>query len=201
MGPDCPLAGERLFSYVRPVPALALWAPEDGLLGALAPLGCAVATGSAVVVDLDPGGPHFPGDRSLADLVRTDPTAEDLRPRRGIAVLRNGGVPAGRAAPVIAALIDAWDHVVLRLPPRPSPSAGAIPVVPVRLLLPAPWTAATDEPAVYQATPTVVPMPGPGLRLPVPGRRTVEALLSGRRPGPDRWVRAWKRVWEIPWTA
>ena len=73
--------------------------------------------------------------------------------------------------------------------------------MPVRLLLPAPWTAATDEPAVYQATPTVVPMPGPGLRLPVPGRRTVEALLSGPRPGPDRWVRAWKRVWEIPWTA
>ncbi len=76
-----------------------------------------------------------------------------------------------------------------------------VPVVPVRLLLPGPWTGQSAEPAVYQATPLPAPMPGPGLRLPVPARRTVEAMLGGRRPGPDRWVRSWRRVWELPWTA
>ncbi|MDX1691559.1 MAG: hypothetical protein R3290_11100 [Acidimicrobiia bacterium] len=183
------------------MPALALWAPEDGLLGALAPIACAVAAGSALVVDLDPSGPRYPGGRSLAELVASDPTADDLRPGRGVAVLRNGGVAPGPAAAVVAALLDAWEHVVLRLPPRPAPASGAVPVVPVRLLLPEPWVTPTEDPAVYQATPTPGRMPGPGVRLPVPGRGTVDALLQGRRPAPNRWIRAWQRVWEVPWTA
>lgn len=182
------------------MPALALWAPEDGLLGALAPLGLAIAAAPAIVIDLDPAGPRYPGDRSLADLVATDPTAADLTPGRGVAVLRNGGVSVGAAAAIIAALIDVWDHTVLRLPPRPAPLSGAVPVVPVRMLLPSPWVERSDEPTVYQATPTSAAMPGPGVRLPVPGRSTVEALLAGRRPPPSRWLRAWSRVWEIPWS-
>ena len=52
------------------MPAIAVWTPEDGLLGALAPLGAALADPPAVVVDLDSDGPPYPGDRSLADLVR-----------------------------------------------------------------------------------------------------------------------------------
>ena len=74
------------------MPALAVWTPEDGLLGALAPLGlAAAASGSALVVDLDEGGPHYPGEASLADLVRAGSRRADLYPeRRGVAVLRNG---------------------------------------------------------------------------------------------------------------
>ena len=83
------------------MPALALWTPEDGLLGALAPLGAALAASPALVIDLDPNGPPYPGDRSLADLVDGEPTLEDLTPRGGVAVLRNGGVTPSRAAAVI----------------------------------------------------------------------------------------------------
>ena len=88
------------------MPALALWTPEDGLLGALAPLGLALAAGTALVVDLDPLGPHYPGSASLADLVAEGPRKADLSPaRRGVAVLRNGGVSPAAAAEVVAALV------------------------------------------------------------------------------------------------
>ena len=40
------------------MPALAIWSPEDGVLGAVAPLGLAAAAGTALVVDLDPRGPR-----------------------------------------------------------------------------------------------------------------------------------------------
>ena len=86
------------------MPALALWTPEDGLLGALAPLGLALAAGTALVVDLDPLGPHYPGTTSLADLVAEGPRQADLKPaHRGVAVLRNGGVAPAAAAEVVAA--------------------------------------------------------------------------------------------------
>ncbi|MDP2622828.1 MAG: hypothetical protein Q8Q29_03405, partial [Actinomycetota bacterium] len=86
------------------VPALAVWTPEDGLLGALAPLGLALAAEDAVVVDLDPLGPRYPGDRSLADLVQDGLRRDDLTPRRGVGVLRNGGVAPIEAKSVIEAL-------------------------------------------------------------------------------------------------
>lgn len=175
------------------MPALALWTPEDGLLGALAPLGAALAEPPAVVVDLDPHGPAYPGDRSLADLVADDPTEEDLAPRPGVAVLRNGGVSPRDAAEVVAALIERWDHVVLRVPPRPTPDEG-LPVVTVRLLTGG-WFQAPGA-AVWQATGDWVRMPSDGVRLPVPSPDTVRALLAGRRPpARSKWVRAWRPVW------
>jgi hypothetical protein len=183
------------------MPALALWTPEDGLLGALAPLGLALAAGTALVVDLDPLGPHYPGSASLAGLVAEGPRRADLSPaRRGVAVLRNGGVSPAAAAEVVAALAAGWDRVVLRLPPRPAPLPGGIAVVPVRLLVPGGLFPHDGTPAVYQATRAAQRLPGPGLRLPRPGPGTVAALLEGRRPAAgDRWVRAWRPVWEAPW--
>ncbi len=183
------------------MPALALWTPEDGLLGALAPLGLALAAGTALVVDLDPLGPRYPGSNSLADLVAEGPRKADLSPaRRGVVVLRNGGVNPAAAAEVVAALIGGWDRVVLRLPPRPVPAAGGIPIAPVRLLVPGGLFPHDGAPSVYQATRPVMPLPGPGLRLPRPGPGTVAALLAGRRPAAgDRWIRAWRPVWEAPW--
>ena len=183
------------------MPALALWTPEDGLLGALAPLGLALAAGTALVVDLDPLGPSYPGSSSLASLVAEGPRKADLRPsRRGVAVLRNGGVSPAAAAEVVAALVAGWERVVLRLPPRPAPAPGAVPVVPVRLLLPGGLFPHDASPAVDQATRAPMRLPGPGLRLPRPGPGTVDALLGGRRPAAgDRWVRSWRPVWEAPW--
>ena len=179
------------------MPALALWTPEDGLLGALAPLGAALAAPPALVVDLDPLGPSYPDERSLADLVADDPTEEDLAPRPGVAVLRNGGVRPGAAADVVAALLERWDRVVLRLAPRPAPQSD-VPVVPVRLLTGG-WFQHADGPAVWQSTPDWVPMPADGVRLPVPERSTVAALLAGRRPGRSKWVEAWRSAWGAQW--
>jgi hypothetical protein len=183
------------------MPALALWTPEDGLLGALAPLALALTAGTALVIDLDPLGPHYPGSSSLADLVAEGPRKADLSPaRRGVAVLRNGGVSPAAAAEVVAALIEGWDRVVLRLAPRPAPGVGAVAVVPVRLLVPGGWFPHDDGPAVYQSTRAMARLPGPGVRLPLPRAGTVAALLAGRRPAAgDRWVRAWRPVWEAPW--
>jgi len=183
------------------MPALALWTPEDGLLGALAPLGLALVAGTALVVDLDPLGPHYPGSASLADLVAEGPRKADLSPaRRGVAVLRNGGVSTAAASEVVSALVAGWERVVLRLPPRPAPAAPGGPVVPVRLLIPGALFPHSTGPAVYQSTRAPLPLPGPGLRLPVPAAGTVAGLLKGRLPlVGDRWVRAWRPVWEAPW--
>lgn len=183
------------------MPALALWTPEDGLLGALAPVALAIAGGTALVVDLDPFGPQYPGAASLAGLVAEGPRKADLSPARpGVAVLRNGGVSPAAAAEVVAALVGGWDRVVLRLPPRPGPASGGIPVVPVRLLVQGGLFAYEGGPAVYQCTRAQMRLPGPGLRLPMPRPGTVAALLAGRRPvAGDRWIRAWRPVWEAPW--
>lgn len=183
------------------MPALAVWTPEDGLLGALAPLGLAAAAREpALVVDLDPDGPRYPGASSLAALVEHGPRLADLRPRRpGVAVLRNGGIAAAAAAEVVGALLEGWGRVVLRLPPRER-HGGGVPVVPVRLLMPGGLFGTGAGAAVYQATPARARVPAGGIRLPVPARSTVAALVSGTAPASwDRWVGAWRRVWEVPW--
>ncbi|MBU1226951.1 MAG: hypothetical protein KJ698_07060 [Actinobacteria bacterium] len=184
------------------MPALAVWTPEDGLLGALAPLGLAAAApaGSTLVIDLDEAGPRYPGKASLAGLVEESPRLSDLRPGRpGVAVLRNGGIGATAASEVVEALIQGWDRTVLRLPPRRR-VVVPVPVVPVRLLIPGRLFAPLDGPVVLQSTPSFARVAGVGIRLPVPARSTVAALLRGESPVPgDRWVKAWRRVWEAPW--
>jgi len=182
------------------MPALAVWTPEDGLLGALAPLGLAIAAGSALIVDLDPGGPRYPGDRSLADLVADGVRRPDLETRAGIAVLRNGGVAPSAAGDVVSALVEHPPVVVLRLPPRPAPGPIPVPVVPVRMLVPGGWFP-LDGPAMYQATPSWERMPADGIRLPVPRPATVAGLLRGRRPPRnDPWIGGWKKAWRVSWT-
>ena len=170
------------------------------MLGALAPLGLAIAAGSALVIDLDSGGPRYPGDRSLADLVTDGPLRTDLQPRPGVAVLRNGGVAPAEAGAVVQALLAAHPTVVLRLPPRPRPAGIPFPVIPVRLLIPGNLYPPPDRPAAYQATPAAARMPTAGIRLPVPHPTTVAALLQGRRPAArDRWIAAWASAWRFPW--
>ena len=177
---------------------LAVRCETGGVLGVVAPLCLAAAAGTALVVDLDVAGPRYPGEGSLADLVDQGPRLADLRPaRKGIAVLRNGGIDAADTAEVVAALVSGWPNTVLRLSPEPIGFAGSwVPVVP---LLPGGMTRPPDRPAVYQQVGWHEKAPGPGVTLPTPSRSVVGALLEGRMPTHSRWIRRWRRVWEMPW--
>ena len=175
---------------------LATWCPSGGVLGIVAPLALAAAAGDALVVDLDPAGPRYPGLSSLAQLVESGPRLADLQPiRRGVAVLRNGGVQPEAGREVIAALIAGWPNVVFRVAVELERS----PTVPVVPLLPGTLTEKWHRAAVYQQLGWGQKAPGPGLTLPTPPRASVTALLEGRQPVPNRWVAAWRRVWDMSW--
>lgn len=177
---------------------LGTWTPEDGLLGAVAPVALAMAAGTALVVDLDPHGPHYRGGATLADLVAEGPRGSDLRPRHaGVAVLRNGGVEPDDARSLLAEIEKGWPAVVYRHPPRPDPPDG-VGVVPVHLLAPGGALARTGR-AVYQRCGWRVAVPPEGVVLPRPRSGTVKAILEGRSPAPDRWLRSWRTVWSSPW--
>ncbi len=182
--------------------ALSTWAPEDGLLGAVAPLALAAVRPTALVVDLDEHGPDYSGELTLARLVAAGPRRVDLEPSRtGTAVLPNGGVDADDAAEVLQALLVGWPDVVLRCPVG-DPHRGrrlGVPLVPFRALLPAAATPASPGPAAWQSAGWRMTPPGPGPVLPRPAAATVRALLEGTRPMPGRWLRAVGRVWEHPW--
>ncbi len=177
---------------------LATWSPWDGVLGAVAPLALATAAGTALVVDLDPDGPDYPGEASLATLAADGPRHTDLEPSRtGVAVLRNGGIAADDVEDLLAALAVGWPHLILRLPPgadRPDRPG----LVPVRPLAPGALFA-DDQPAVYQRGPWPADRPVAGVVLPRPRPGTIRSLLEGRRPGPSRWLRKWGSVLEFPW--
>lgn len=182
------------------MPALTIWSPEDPLLGLVAPLAAAIAApGPAIVVDLDEAGPAYPGQRSLADLVVEGPTRSELSPsRRGVVLLRNGGVDVPTARPVLAAIAEGWPWVVFRSPAvRPVTDAAVVPVLP---LLPGELLSRpSTRPAVYQRGGWPMVPPGPGVVLPRPAPRTLGALLSVRIPAPDRWLKRWSRIWRYRW--
>jgi hypothetical protein len=181
-------------SRARPASILAIRAPLDPVLHAVAPLGLASAAGTALVVDLDPGSPGYGGGRTLASLVADGPRLDDLVPRRsGVAVLANGGVDPEEAMPIVEALSRRWPAVVARVSADPP-----LPAVEAFVLLSGMLGPEVGRPAVYQAT-----RPGPrprlpGVVLPALGRGSIEAMLAGRRP-PRRWVTAWKPAWSFPW--
>ncbi|MBT8192999.1 MAG: hypothetical protein KJP22_06340 [Acidimicrobiia bacterium] len=177
------------------MPVLAVRTPEDGLLGALAPLGLGAAAGTALVVDLDPSGPSYPGAGSLASLVEDGPRRSDLSPdRSGLAVLRNGGIDPDGADEVVASLAAGRPSVVLRLPASGKRRADIVvrPLVPGGLFPTGEATAAVFQDLGFR-------LPAPGPVLPVLSRGTAAALLAGSIPMRSRWVRAWKAAWEGAW--
>jgi len=180
------------------MPVLSIWSPEDDVLGAVAPLALAAAAGTALVVDLDPNGPRYPGAGSLADLVIEGPRRDDLAPRRrGVAAIRNGGVDPETARDVLDALATGWPAVVFRLPRDTKGRSGAFPIVP---LVPGGLLAGHPDSAVYQRAGWRLDPPGNGPVLPRPRRQTLGMLLTGKVPPPgDRWIRAWRDVWRHPW--
>ena len=181
------------------MPVLTTWTPSGGVLGAVAPLALAAAAGTALVVDLDPAGPSYPGRASLTSLVADGPRRGDLiPPRSGVAVLRNGGVDEAASRAIVDALCEGWPAVVLRRTGALRPDGAR--VAPIRPLLPGPFFAAGPGPAVHQRCGWAVRAPGPGPVLPRPSAGTLRSLLEGRRPPASRWIRAWHEVWEHPWT-
>jgi hypothetical protein len=186
------------------MPALATWAPEDGVLGAIAPLALAIAQpnrSATLVVDLDPNGPGYPSDRSLCDLVTEGPRAADLSPgRAGVALMSNGGIASSESRELVEILLATWPAIVLRLPPQ-APDDVPAPTVPVRLLTPGrlfpPEGRGVYQPICRAISRTAVP-PG-SLLLPAAPRRTIAALLANQRPAPGRWLAAWVAVWGMAW--
>jgi hypothetical protein len=175
---------------------LAIWCPSNGILAIIAPLALAAAAGTALVIDLDPDGPIYPGEGSLAQLVESGPRLSDLRPfAKGTAVLRNGGIRAEDAGDVVAALVAGWPNVVFRV----GVGLENTPAVPVIPLLPGGHTQQWHRPAVYQQMGWHENAPGPGLTLPTPPRSSVRSLLEGRHPVRSRWLASWQRVWGMSW--
>ncbi len=178
--------------------ALTIWTRGDGLLSVLAPIGLAAAAGTCLLIDLDPNGPSFGGTGSLAELVRSGPRRDDLRPQAGgPAVLANGGVDPGEAEAVVRALIEGWPYVVLR---SPSDAGLFAPVVPVYPLLPGALSPSPDRFCVFQRTGFYAERGLEGIEIPRPGGGTVRSLLHGSVPARNRWVRAWRPVWEHSWS-
>lgn len=176
--------------------ALAIHTREDGLLGALAPLGLAAAAETALVIDLDPAGPRYPGTGSLAQLVADQPRRQDLEPvRSGLAVLRNGGVEYQEAAEVVAALIRGWPSVVLRLAAGLQVPAGVLGLT-VLPLVPGGLFEVPETPVVYQPMGFRMSPPQAGMMLPSLTRRVAAALLGGNVPRRSRWIRAWGTLWD-----
>lgn len=176
---------------------LRVWTVHDGLLACVAPLGLAAAVSTALVVDLDPEGPAYPGSASLADLVSRGPRLSDLQPQRvGLAVLRNGGISDGFDE-VVEALAQGWPHLVLREPTGNVPTGDHI--VPVVPALPGPLSHPSDRPHVSQRTGLGATHPEAVVSLPRLSRSSVMGLLSGTVRPRSRWVRAWKPVWEMVW--
>lgn len=174
---------------------LAVSAPTDRVLHHIAPLGLAAAASSAVVVDLDPAAPAYPAP-SAAELIEEGLRRRHLAPeRKGVAVLSSGGVDLESGADLVAVLADGWPAVVVRVPHPDAPW----PVVEVKPMLPGPLAPQGGRPAAYQRILPGGPLPGPGLGLPPLRRAVVTSLLSGRVEPRWRWVRAWRRAWELPW--
>lgn len=171
----------------------------DSVLSALAPIGLAAAAeGSSLMIDLDPRGPQYPSQRSLADLVADGPTRSEMSPAsKGMALLRNGGVEWREAVEAIEGLARSWSAVSLRV--GVSDLGLPWPVIPVVPLLPGFLASTSPRAAVWQATGRGQLAPGPGPVLPPLARATVCSLLETRSIPRGRWVREWRQVWELPW--
>lgn len=168
-------------------------------MGAVGPLGLAAAApGPALVVDLDPDGPRYPGEKTLADLVAQGPRLADLEPRwrRGMACLGNGGIDPADSAEVVSALVTGWPYVVIR---TKADVDAPVPRLDLRPLLPGGLFAYDRSPAVYQDAGWGITQPGPGPVLPRPRPATIRSLCEGVLPLPDRWLKGWSHVWQLPW--
>lgn len=167
----------------------------DPVLSAVSPLGLAAAAGTCLVIDLG-GDLALPAKRTLADVAADGPRLDELSPgRAGVAVMAAGPLSRDESSPIIEALATRWPAVVLRT----TADGWAGRNVPVHPLLPGWLAPSSPEAAVWQSVASGSRPPGPGPVLPGLRVRTVRQLLSGKLPLRSRWLRAWEKVWEMPW--
>jgi hypothetical protein len=134
--------------------------------------------------------------RTLSDIASEGPSLAELTPgRSGVALLRSGPVTPQEARPLIESLAQGWPAVVVRC----HPGQWEGPTVPVRTLLPGLLRVSEQGPAVWQPVVSTVRPPGPGPVLPKLRGPLVRRLLAGRTARRARWVRAWEKVWSMPW--
>jgi hypothetical protein len=172
---------------------LAVTSPEP-VLSLAAALGLAQVAGSALVVDLCRD--LALDGRTLSDIASEGPALAELRPgRSGVALLGSGPLAPDAARNLIGSLAEGWPAVVVRC----HPGQWEGPIVPVRALLPGLLRASEQEPAVWQPVGSPVRPPGPGPVLPRLRGSLVRRLLAGRTANRARWVRAWEKVWSMPW--
>lgn len=167
----------------------------DPVLSIVGSVAMASAVGTALVVDLA-DGPRAPDLRTLGDLYEDGPTLSELSPgRTGVAVISSAGLSAERVVSVVADLAGSWPAVVVRRGPQEIPW----PTVPLVPLYPGLLTVSANRPSVWQPTGGRSDPPGPGPVLPPLRRGVVRQVLGGRLPAGSRWVRAWDKVWDMPW--
>ncbi len=167
----------------------------DPVMSVLGPVGLAASSGTALVVDFNDQMGRS-SSRSLADLVTEGPRLAELSPgRKGVAILRAGGVGVAEAHPIVERLAVHWPAVVVREPVDGWPG----PVVPVQLMYPGCLYPTSTEPSVWQSLGLGARPPGPGPILPPLNPAQVRRVLNGSLPTRGRWLTTWERVWELPW--
>jgi len=176
-------------------PVLGVRCERDLLLHHLAPIGLAAARQTALLVDLDPSSPAYPGRLTVADLVAEGVRRTDLGPvRKGVAVLGHGGIDLAQGLELVKTLSAGWPAVVIRSGSEPIP----YPVIPVAPEFPAVWRQEQNI-GVFQPVSRWSRPDGAAVRLPSLRRGQVAAMLDGRVRSGWRWVRAWRPVWEMAW--
>ncbi len=170
-------------------------ASADPVMSLLGPIGLAASVGTALIVDMGLGL-HLPRSRTLADIAADGPRLEELAPgRTGVAFVSAGGLAPESVVGLVHRLARHWPAVVVRA----SPSGWDGPTAPLFPLYPG-WLAPDHGgAAVWQRVPGGSSPPGPGPVLPSLRRAAAERMLAGGLPRLDRWVRAWREVWTLPW--
>lgn len=169
----------------------------DPVLHHIAPIGLAAAVETALVVDLDGDAPSYAGAPTLAELADRGLRRQELVPdRTGVAIIGNGGVTHDEALNLLEVLGRNWPRVVVRIGRQAVPGLVSVPVIP---LLPDPLCPALDRPAVFQTLYRGQHPPVAGVVLPPLSRSHASSLIGGVVEARWRWVRAFAKVWELPW--
>jgi hypothetical protein len=172
---------------------LAVTSPEP-VLSLVSALGLAQVAESALVVDLCRD--LALDGRTLSDIASEGPSLSELRPgRSGVAMIGSGPIGIEGARTMIESLAEGWPAIIVRC----DRGQWEGPTVPVRALLPGLLRSTEQSPAVWQPVGSSIRPPGPGPVLPRLRGSLVRRLLAGRATRRARWVRAWERVWSMPW--
>lgn len=172
-------------------------ASDDPILSAISPVGLAASAGTALIIDLVAEATLAGPGRTLHDIAVDGPRLSELSPgRRGVAVVRGGGLAAAEMLDVVDTLSAHWPAVVVRVHDGDWP----FPVVSVVPLFPGVLAPVSSRPGgVWQPVRGGAEPPGPGPILPRLGSLQIRRMLAGHLPRRSRWISAWRQVWEMPW--